>query len=60
MLGDGALRYATEHVGECYYSFSMTSEHITVTGAYQVVVNPGYNRDRGPADVLGLRLHAEI
>ena len=26
----------------------------------QLVVNPGYNRDRGPADFLGLLLHAEI
>jgi high affinity Mn2+ porin len=26
---------------------------------YQLIVNPGYNRDRGPASVFGFRVHAQ-
>jgi len=26
---------------------------------YQLIVNPAYNRDRGPASVLGLRVHSQ-
>jgi hypothetical protein len=26
----------------------------------QLIVNPGYNRDRGPAGVGSLRLHVEL
>ena len=29
-----------------------------LTADYQLVGNPGYNRDRGPASVFGLRAHA--
>jgi high affinity Mn2+ porin len=31
-----------------------------VTADYQFVVNPAYNRDRGPVSIFGLRLHAEF
>jgi hypothetical protein len=31
-----------------------------ITGDYQYIGNPGYNRDRGPAQVWNLRLHFEI
>ncbi len=27
---------------------------------YQLVVNPAYNRDRGPANFFGTRLHADF
>ena len=27
---------------------------------YQFVVNPAYNRDRGPVSIFGIRLHAEF
>jgi len=27
---------------------------------YQFIANPGYNADRGPVSVLGLRLHGEF
>ncbi|MDU6670667.1 MAG: carbohydrate porin [Bradyrhizobium sp.] len=26
---------------------------------YQLIVNPAYNRDRGPASLLGVRLHTQ-
>jgi high affinity Mn2+ porin len=28
-----------------------------VTLDYQLIVNPSYNRDRGPVSVLGARMH---
>jgi hypothetical protein len=30
-----------------------------VTTDIQLIHNPGYNRDRGPARVVGLRIHLE-
>jgi high affinity Mn2+ porin len=31
-----------------------------VTFDYQFVVNPAYNRDRGPASVFAVRLHTQF
>jgi high affinity Mn2+ porin len=31
-----------------------------LTFGLQRIVDPGYDRDRGPADVLSLRIHAEF
>lgn len=60
MLGDGNLRYALEQVGELYYSFSMR-DGIQFSGAYQMVLNPGYNADRhGPVNVFSVRVHLAL
>ncbi|MFI5362778.1 MAG: carbohydrate porin [Elusimicrobiota bacterium] len=59
LLGDGALRYGPELVAETYYRFPVR-EHLFVSPDYQFVVNPGYNRDRGPVQVWALRVHAEF
>jgi hypothetical protein len=32
----------------------------TVTFDYQFIVNPAYNRDRGPVSVISARVHAEF
>jgi high affinity Mn2+ porin len=32
---------------------------VTATADYQLIVNPGYNRDRGPVSVFSARLHWE-
>lgn len=58
-LGDGRLNYGNERIAEAYYSLNVAPAAWLSLGA-QRVVNPGYNRDRGPANFLGLRLHAEI
>jgi high affinity Mn2+ porin len=61
MLGDGNLNYAWELLAEAYYSVDLYKKHIYLTGAYQIVVNPAYNKDRqGPVNVLSVRLHARI
>jgi carbohydrate-selective porin OprB len=58
ILGDGALRYGPETDMEAYYAFHVGAGW-TVTGDYQRLANPGYNRDRGPVSVASLRLHWE-
>ncbi len=61
MLGDGALNYGLEHLGELYYSAAVSPGHIWITGGYQLLHNPGYNRDRpGPVSVFSVRVHARI
>jgi len=60
ILGDGKLNYAPEHVIEANYSLSLTN-NITVSGIYQLVVNPGYNSDRhGPVHVFSVRMHVGV
>ncbi len=60
LIGDGALiHYGWEKILETYYSLGVV-DGITVSADYQYVVNPAYNRDRGPVSIIGLRLHGEI
>jgi high affinity Mn2+ porin len=59
MVGDGALHYGPELIAETYYRFPVR-EHLFVTPDYQFLVNPGYNRDRGPVSVWAVRVHAEF
>ncbi|MBS1687233.1 MAG: carbohydrate porin [Bacteroidetes bacterium] len=59
-LGDGKLNYGHETAVELYYSFKPLATGIWFTGDYQLVVNPGYNRDRGPVSVFAFRLHVEL
>lgn len=61
MLGDGHLRYGREQLAEVYYSAELYKEHIFLTGTYQLVKNPGYNKDRqGPINIFSLRLHVRV
>ena len=59
LVGDGQLPHpGAERIVEAYYSVAAaTGLHVTLD--YQFIQNPAYNRDRGPASVLGLRLHAQ-
>lgn len=61
ILGDGNLNYSWEHLAELYYSAALIKGHLFLSGAYQFLVNPGYNRDRkGPVSIFSLRLHMTI
>ena len=61
MLGDGNLNYSWEHLTELYYSAAIVKHKIYLTGAYQWLLNPGYNKDRkGPVNIFSVRLHARI
>jgi len=61
MLGDGKLNYAWEQLAELYYSAVLRKDQLFLTGAYQLILNPGYNHDRkGPVNVLSVRVHISI
>ena len=58
IIGDGALNYGYEFIVEANYLAQVT-KNLWFTPDYQFVLNPAYNKDRGPVHVLGLRLHIE-
>lgn len=58
-LGEGRLNYAPEIVTELDYAARLTAA-VSAGLDVQYVVNPGYNRDRGPVTVFGIRLHAHF
>ncbi len=60
MVGDGQLNYVPEMIAEIFYSALIHEDHFWLTPNYQFVANPGYNSDRGPVSVFGLRLHGEF
>ncbi len=59
-LGDGKLNYGYETATELYYSIKPTNNPIWISCDYQLVINPGYNKDRGPISVFSIRLHVEL
>ena len=58
LIGDGAQTYAPEKIIELYYAARLLPS-LTATVDYQHINNPAYNRDRGPVNIFGLRLHFE-
>lgn len=59
VLGDGRLAAAREQVVEAYYAWA-PRPWLRLSPDLQWIRNPGYNRDRGPAKVLGLRLRLSV
>ena len=60
VVGDGQLRASgPEQIVEAFYSFAVM-QGVYLGADYQFVNNPGYNRERGPVSVFGVRLHAEF
>ena len=58
LVGDGKLPDAgAEEIAELFYAVRITPAFEATVDA-QHIANPGYNRERGPANVLALRLHA--
>ncbi|MFZ0930369.1 MAG: carbohydrate porin [Syntrophobacteraceae bacterium] len=55
LLGDGALNYGLEQTMEIYYAIQVC-KFVQISPDFQFIQNPGYNRDRGPVEVYGLRL----
>ena len=59
LVGDGRLPHpGPEAIGEVYYDWKPLKP-LDVTFDYQIVGNPGYNRDRGPAHVFAVRLYGQ-
>lgn len=65
LLGDGRLNYGHEQILEAYYRIEYTWPqrpgpiHWQLSPDFQYIQNPGYNRDRGPVHVWGVRFHLE-
>jgi len=56
LIGDGALNYEAEVLGELFYRAAL-DEQISVGVNYQPLFNPAYNRDRGPVHIFTARAH---
>jgi high affinity Mn2+ porin len=54
IIGDGNLNYGHETIFETYYNAKLL-KFLWLSFDYQFVKNPGYNKDRGPVHVFGLR-----
>ena len=59
LIGEGYMPYKSEGIVETYYQWQL-NKWMSVALNYQRVANPGYNRERGPVHVGGLRVHAEF
>ena len=59
LVGDGMLPHpGPEQIIETYYAFPLLASIVTFD--YQFIVNPAYNRDRGPVSVISARVHSEF
>jgi high affinity Mn2+ porin len=59
LAGDGQLNYGFEKGLETYYNAQIWKA-LYATLDYQFIVNPAYNRDRGPVSVIAGRIHWEF
>jgi high affinity Mn2+ porin len=60
LVGDGQLPHpGTEDIVETYYDAAL-GKFLHLAVDYQFVVNPAYNRDRGPVSIFAARLHAQF
>jgi high affinity Mn2+ porin len=60
LVGDGQLPHpGLEQIIEAYYSYAVTAA-AKLSFDYQFVDNPGYNTDRGPANVFAVRIHSQF
>jgi high affinity Mn2+ porin len=56
LAGDGALDYGLEKAMETYYNYQVW-KNLHLTADYQFIIDPAFNRARGPVSVLGARIH---
>ena len=56
LLGDGRLTYGPEQIFEAYYRTQL-GEFLQISPDLQFIRNPGYNRDRGTAAVVSVRVN---
>jgi high affinity Mn2+ porin len=60
LIGDGKLPHpGPEQIMETYYSAAIW-KFVHLSLDYQWINHPAYNRDRGPASVVAVRLHAQL
>jgi hypothetical protein len=59
LLGDGGLTYGRENILEWYYNAHIW-RGLYAMGGGSYIVDPGYNRDRGPVYVPTVRTHVDF
>jgi high affinity Mn2+ porin len=59
LIGDGALNYGSESITETFYNVVFNST-FNMALNFQNVKNPGYNKDRGPVNIIGVRFHVNF
>jgi carbohydrate-selective porin OprB len=60
ILGQNSVQInSQERVFEVFYSFQPV-KGVMLSPDFQLIQNPGYNRDRGPAKFIGVRFHGEF
>lgn len=60
IIGDGKLNYAPEMIAELYYKVNVYQKKFFLSPDYQFILNPAYNKDRGPVNAFALRAHVEF
>lgn len=58
-IGDGYISVKPEQVVDVYYKLHLLPS-IWLSADYQHIVNPAYNADRGPVDIVSGRVHIEF
>ena len=58
-IGDGRITPGSERALDTFYSFNYL-KMFWLSGDYQRVVNPAFNRDRGPVNIFSLKIHGEF
>jgi len=56
LAGDGTLSYGLEKAMETYYNFAVWKS-LHISADYQFIIDPAFNRARGPVSIVGGRLH---
>ncbi len=59
IIGDGKLNYGNENIIELYYKIEI-SNYLAFTPDYQFVINPAYNKDRGPVNIFSIRARINL
>ena len=58
-VGDGRLRAKAEEALDLFYSVNL-HKTFWFAGDFQHIANPGFNADRGPVNILSVKLHGEF
>ena len=58
-VGDGAIHAGPEEVLDAFYTMNYHKSY-WLSGDYQRIDNPGFNRDRGPVNIFSVKIHGEF
>jgi high affinity Mn2+ porin len=58
-IGDGTIHAAAETAVDVFYSANFLKS-FWLAGDYQRISNPAFNSDRGPVDIVSLKIHGEF